>query len=106
MSIGNWLYSLRKFKLIALNHFWLREKNSNILALTYDHSWELPPGWNATYHNINSKFKIINYPDLIIEREFNDGKAIYDALYAGALKKTTPKVFWFIDSHVSSKERI
>ncbi len=104
MSLGNWLYYRRKFKLIVLKN--LQSKNKDILALTYERNWELPKGWNVRYYDINAPLKIITNPHVVIEREFNDGKAIYDRLYNFQLKKTSPKAFWFIDAHVSDNKRI
>jgi hypothetical protein len=43
-------------------------------------------------------------PDLIIEREFNDGKAIYSSLYT--YLKDIPKAYWSIDAHITLAEHI
>jgi hypothetical protein len=105
-QFGNWLYYRRKFKLFVLPGFGSRQSNKNILALTYERNWELPDGWHANYFDIHSPFTFITSPGLIIEREFNDGKAVYDWLYKRVFRKKTLKAFWFIDAHVSDKERM
>lgn len=42
-------------------------------------------------------------PDLIIEREYNDGKAFYDRLYN--YLTGVPRVWWWIDAHVQYDNR-
>lgn len=49
------------------------------------------------------KFK----PDIIIEQEYNDGKAIYSDLYKKIDKVIkVPKVYWLIDAHCNLIEHI
>ncbi|MBS1745652.1 MAG: glycosyltransferase family 1 protein [Bacteroidetes bacterium] len=106
MSLGNWLYYRKKYKLLLIKGFNFSSGKKKILGITYENRWELPAGWEAQYFNINSGLTIIQPPDLIIEREFNDCKAEYGYLYHHSLKKIVPKAFWFIDAHVSNKERV
>lgn len=86
-----------------------------ILALTYERSWEIEKdhsimyadikgieeiGWKAALEQV-LKFN----PDIVIEREFNDGKALYMPLLY-ELKKAKPDVIrakWFIDTHLQKK---
>lgn len=106
MSLGKWLYYRRKYKLLLFNGLNFHNDTKKVLALTYERNWELPVGWRVQYFNINSGLTVVNSPDLLIEREFNDGKAEYEYLYNHGLKKISPKAFWFIDAHVSNKDRV
>ncbi len=105
-SLGDWLYYKKKYKLVTIPVYSGDKKNKRILALTYERNWELPDGFSVNYYDINSKLTIVKDPDILIEREFNDGKAEYEYLYNHGLKKISPKAFWFIDAHVSNKDRV
>lgn len=85
-----------------------------ILALTYERDWELEAdgheilyidrneidrrGWPSVLADISSFA-----PELIIEREFNDGRAIYDIIYRHFAE--IPKAWWWIDSHIAYEGR-
>jgi hypothetical protein len=43
-------------------------------------------------------------PSLIIEREYNDDKALYEPVYR--VFSDRPRLWWWIDSHVNYKQRI
>lgn len=84
-----------------------------ILHLTYQHDKVLSgheemfldaniinkKGLEKVVKEIN-KFK----PDIIIEREYNDGKAVYTELYN--LIPDIPKAYWCIDAHITLAEHI
>lgn len=84
-----------------------RRWTMKILALTYERDWDLPEheityldikdieqrGWAKAFAEIIA-FK----PDLILERQFNDGKALYDPIYKAF--SSIPKAWWWIDSHL------
>lgn len=83
-----------------------------ILALTYERDWDLPEhevlyldrndieqkGWAEAF----ARIKVFR-PELIVEREFNDGKAIYDPIYRAFAH--IPKAWWWIDSHIAFDHR-
>lgn len=89
-----------------------RRWTMKILALTYERDWDLPEhevlyldrndieqkGWADAFARI-----MVFKPDLIVEREFNDGKAIYDPIYRAFAQ--VPKAWWWIDSHISFDAR-
>jgi spore maturation protein CgeB len=72
-----------------------------ILALTYERDWELPEH-EVMYADAKEGISLNAIkafdPDIILEREFNDGIAHYEAL----LKHfpDVPKAWWWIDSHL------
>jgi glycosyl transferase family 1 len=105
MSIGTWLYHRKRSKFFVFPLLMPR-RTKQILAITYEREWELPEGYRARYYDINSKLKIISRPDIVIEKEYNDGKANYESLYKFGLKRSSPKAFWFIDAHLASNERM
>jgi len=79
-----------------------------ILALTYERDWDLPEH-EILYLDCNSKmasFQAAAFgPDLVIEREFNDGKAVYDELLNCGALRGVPKAWWWIDSHIAFDPR-
>ena len=105
MSLGNWYYYKKKFKLITLKYALRKSNKKNLLALTYEDGWGVQKPWHITYHSTRCGFKIIGKPDLVIEREFNDGNTDYSILYQTILKKV-PKAFWFIDAHTADINRV
>lgn len=81
-----------------------------ILALTYERDWELEAdGHEILYLDPNSKMDSFQaaafMPDLVIEREFNDGVAHYEELLDCGALQGTPKAWWWIDSHIAYEGR-
>jgi spore maturation protein CgeB len=106
MSLGKWLYYKRKFKLFVLPFGTSTKQDKTILALTYERNWMVPKGYAVNYFDLNASTTFTRQPDMVIEREYNDGKAEYSYLYNHSLKKIAPKIFWFIDAHVADEKRI
>jgi hypothetical protein len=86
-----------------------------ILALTYERGWEIEKDHDIMYADINgiesigwkeALKEVIQFdPDIVIEREFNDGRALYMPLLHD-LKQAKPSIIrtkWFIDTHVQKK---
>jgi hypothetical protein len=86
-----------------------------ILNLSYWH-WPDLPGHKTMHRDIDDVIKenwnwkkLITevgefQPDIIIEREGNNGIALYEPLYRAF--PNVPKAWWYIDSHVNYTERI
>lgn len=86
-----------------------------IIALTYERGWELEKDHDIFYADINgiselgwdeAAKRLLEFePDIVIEREFNDGKALYMPLLY-RLKKAKPDLIitkWFIDTHLQKR---
>jgi spore maturation protein CgeB len=93
------------------------EKGMKILYLSYERGLELEQNGHLVMYQdaftlgdeqLSTETPALQYiknfsPELIIEREFNDGKAVYSKFYAWA-KKNLPdakRAWWAIDTHVS-----